>query len=285
MSTLTASPATRSRSPQAAPAGRVTFLHLLNSEWIKLVTLRSTWWTLGSTVVVMVLFALMMAAANGFDAGPDGPPPTPGASVVTFGYIFAQVSVGVLGALIVTGEYSTGMIRSTIAAAPGRTGVMLAKASVLAVVTFVTGVVGVLLSYLATAGMLGDGVADLGDGETWRIFLGAGGYLALIALFAFALGIIIRNGAATIAAILGVTLLLTILVSILGFSLEWLGNIAPYLPAAAGAQIMTPTMDAASAAQMGFTVSPTPWEGFAILAGYVAITLGIGLTLLKKRDV
>ena len=249
MSTLTASPATRSRSPQAAPAGRVTFLHLLNSEWIKLVTLRSTWWTLGSTVVVMVLFALMMAAANGFDAGPDGPPPTPGASVVTFGYIFAQVSVGVLGALIVTG------------------------------------VVGVLLSYLATAGMLGDGVADLGDGETWRIFLGAGGYLALIALFAFALGIIIRNGAATIAAILGVTLLLTILVSILGFSLEWLGNIAPYLPAAAGAQIMTPTMDAASAAQMGFTVSPTPWEGFAILAGYVAITLGIGLTLLKKRDV
>src|SRR5690606_26484583 len=125
--------------PAPAPAKRsrvrnVTFPRILRSEWIKLWTLRSTWWTLGSTVVIMAGFALMMAVVVQFlndqmadvemaaedQASMDAVLGAP--TVIAGGYEFAALVVGVLGAMVITGEYSTGMIRSTFAANPGRLG-------------------------------------------------------------------------------------------------------------------------------------------------------------------
>ncbi len=118
------------RRPDGVPhlPYRLSFGHVLRSEWIKFRTLRSTWWTLGITVVVMVGFSLMFAAvmssmdSAGVSAEEAGMGSTAGigVTVITVGYTFAQLAVAVLGALTVTGEYSTGMIRSTLSAVPSR---------------------------------------------------------------------------------------------------------------------------------------------------------------------
>ncbi|TNU74759.1 ABC transporter permease [Miniimonas arenae] len=274
----------RTRQP-----GRVTFAHLIRSEWIKLVTLRSTWWTLAITVLAMIgMAAAIGSAANVMaDAAGGGAAATAGIgeTVMTFGYFFGQVTVAVLGALIVTGEYSTGMIRSTFAAAPGRIGALLAKASVLAVVVLVVGVVGVLLSYLVTYPMLsGNGMAvDLGEAETWRVILGAGLYLMLVSLLAFALGTIVRNSAGTIAAVLGVLLMVPLAFQILtAIGQDWAVNVSPYLPSAAGERLMSTGSALETAGTVGTTLEW--WQGGLVLAGYVAVLLVVGLTLAKKRD-
>lgn len=292
MSTLTATPDTRSNRAAAPAADRVTFPHLLRSEWIKLVSLRSTWWTLGLTVVGMVLFSLMMSASAGFIVE-EGVPADGlegfGAQVATFGYGLGQITVAVLGALIITGEYSTGMIRSTMAAAPSRTGAVLAKAGVLAGVVFVTGIVGVALSYLATLPILAqhDLQADLGDPVTWRIFAGTAVYLVLIALLAFGLGLVMRNSAGSIAAVLAILLMIPIVLSLLGNWQPWVADVVPFLPSSAGERLMS----SPGGAGMGMTSGvgggePLEWwAGGAVLLGYVAVIIGVGITLLKKRDV
>ncbi|MDP3892185.1 MAG: hypothetical protein Q8Q44_13235, partial [Nocardioides sp.] len=122
----------------------VTFVRVLHSEWIKLWSLRSTYWAMLATLAAMVLIAVMLGAASLVDdtaAGPDG------RMAIGMGYSFAQVVVAVLGVLIITGEYTTGMIRSTVAAVPTRLPALTAKAVLVAVTGFVLGVVGVVLSY------------------------------------------------------------------------------------------------------------------------------------------
>lgn len=271
---------------------RLTFAHLVRAEWIKLWSLRSTYWTLGVTVVVMVGFALIMALnaqAVNEDFGPGGDLVIDGVTVATFGYYFGQISVAVLGAIIVTGEYSTGMIRSTMTAAPGRLNALGAKAAVLAVVTFATGVVGVFASYLATLAMLSpfDGQADLAEPSTWRALLGAGLYLAAIALLSFGIGTLLKSSAGAIAAVLGILLLLPTVVSIGGFWLDWVADIGPFLPDAAGGRIMAPPQEVApefGGPDEGTTVL-SPWQGFGLLSAYVAAVLAFAAVVVKRRDV
>ena len=133
---------------------RLTFPGVMRGEWIKLLSLRSTWWTLGITVVLMTLIGLAGAASLGMMAeDPEGRSDARqmhGAEVATSGYQLGMVTVAVLGALLITGEYSTGMIRSTLAAVPARLPVLAAKAIALTVLTVVVSVLGLALSYLVT---------------------------------------------------------------------------------------------------------------------------------------
>ncbi|TGO04177.1 ABC transporter permease subunit [Serinibacter arcticus] len=287
MSTTTATnPSAKVATPAPAARGRVTFLHLLRSEWIKLVTLRSTGWTLGLTLLGMVGVSVIFAAsASAFASDTGIPLDGIGASAITFGYFIGQITVAVLGALAISGEYSTGMIRSTMAAAPRRLDVVAAKATVIGVVVFVTGILGTLLSYLVTLPLLPDGAGvSLGEGETWRVIAGTGAYLALIALLSFGIGAIVRNSAGAISAVLGVLLMLPLVFQILsGFGQDWATDVMTYLPGVAGERLMT-VAGASEAMSTGMsTLSPT--VGGLVLAGYVAVVLGIALTLVKKRDV
>lgn len=291
MTALTADALPATRRPES---GCLTFGGLLRSEWIKLFSLRSTWWTLTFTVIVMMLMGVMIAASvSSFDGGS----PFTGAEVATFGFRFAQIPVAVLGAMIITGEFSSGMIRSTMTAAPRRTGAIGAKVLVLAAVTFVVGVVGSLLTWLVTTPMLAsvDATASLSDGQTWRIILGCGAYLAGIALLAFGLGLIVRNTAGSIATVLTVVLLLPMIVSIAGAFIEWVRSVAPFLPDVAGGEIMRPLRPGDSiwpetgvsmlAGPVGESLQLGPIVGAAVFFGYVAIVLLIGITLTKKRDI
>jgi ABC-2 type transport system permease protein len=272
------------------PVQNVTFWRVLRSEWIKLWTLRSTWWTLGSTVVVMVGFALMMAlivqlvgnemegaspedqAAMGMLGGP---------MVVSAGFDMAALVVAVLGALMITGEYSTGMIRSTFAAVPGRLPAFFGKAVVLAGVTVVLIAVSLALSWLVTYPLLNsnDATVDFGDGTQVRSLLGVVLYVTLVALFALGLGALLRHTAGAIFTVVAIFLVVPTILQIATFAasqLEWVGVVNKLLPSVAGAQI-TPNAGA-------FADVLDPWVGISVLAGYTVLVLAGAAARLKFQD-
>lgn len=265
-----------------ALTGRLTFARLVRSEWIKMLSLRSTWWTLGLTAVSMVGLSLIMASSlSAMMEAEGGSLDGSDITVIIFGTFIAQITVAVLGALIVTGEYSTGMIRSTFTAAPARLPALAAKAVVLSVVVAVTGLIGTTLAYLVTLPILGDGAADLSSLENIRAVLGATAYLVLISLLAFALGAILRNSAGTIAAILGALLMLPLAFQILSaMGQEWALKVMVYLPSEAGAQLSS----------VGSEITQTDyapltwWVGGLVLLGYVSALGAVGAALVKVRD-
>lgn len=193
-------------STAALPAHRVTFPRILHSEWIKFWSLRSSAWTVGTTVVVMAAvswLAVFFTAreATDPDTGPQDAAVLTGLlhdpGIVLTGTELAKLVVAVLGVLIITGEYSTGMVRSTLTAVPRRLPALWAKALVLVGVTAVTVVVAEVLSLAVALPTLRshDATLALGAAETQRILLGGVLYLAGVALFAFGIGAIVRVSA------------------------------------------------------------------------------------------
>ncbi|MCP2264486.1 ABC transporter permease [Promicromonospora thailandica] len=269
----------------------VTFARVLRSEWIKLWTLRSTWWTLASTVVVMIGFALLLAlvvqlAGDAMEgASPEDQAAMGGVlggtTVVAAGYEMAALVVAVLGALMITGEYSTGMIRSTFAAVPGRLPAFFGKALVLVLVTAVLTAVSLALSWLVTYPILNanDATVDFGDGDQVRSLFGTVLYVSLVALFALGLGTLLRHTAGAIFTVVAIFLVIPTIFQIATFAaaqLEWVGTVNKLLPSVAGAQI-TP-----NAGQ--FTDVLDPWVGIAVLGGYTALVLIGAAARLKAQD-
>jgi ABC-2 type transport system permease protein len=275
------------------PVHNVTFWRLLRSEWIKLWTLRSTWWTLGSTVVIMAGFALMMAVVVQFltdqmgdaevaredQASMDAVLGAP--TVIAGGYQFAALVVAVLGAMLITGEYSTGMIRSTFAAAPGRFGAFAAKATVLALVTAVLTTVSLLLGWLVSYPILNanDMTLDWSNGDDVRKLYGVVIYTVLVALFALGIGTLLRHTAGAIFTVVAVFLVIPFIFNIVvafASSLDWVLNVNKFLPSVAGSAI-TP-----SGAQVPEVLDP--WVGISVLAAYTAIVVIGGALRLKLDD-
>ncbi len=295
MSTTTQHPGAHAGTVEAPSHGpHLGFGGVIASEWIKFRTVRSTVWTLAITLVVMVGLSLLVAfgVTNAMDSSHLNPADAglAGSEIVTLGYSFAQMTIAVLGVLSITGEYSTGMIRSTFAAVPRRLPALWAKALVLAVSTAVVSAVGIGLSYLVTEPMLSShGLAvDLGDSTTQRVLIGCVLYLVAIALLGFALGAVLRHSAASIATVLGVTLLLPILVLVIGNWVSWVRDLGPYMPTTAGERIMsTSTAVQAGPPGSGSAAGPTPlapWTGLGLLAGYVVAVLTLAAVMLRRRD-
>ena len=274
------------QGPAPVTVNPVTFPRVLRAEWIKFWSLRSTYWTIGATLVAMVLMSLLMAfgasqsAEAGFDSGLDG------AMVIGLSYSMAQLAIAVLGVLIITGEYSTGMIRSSLAAVPSRVPVLAAKAILIALVAFVVGVLGVALSYVITMPMLSDagGAAPLGEPQTLRIFWGTGLYLAAVGLFSLAIGALLRHSAGAIATVLGVLLLLPTIVQLAMNALDWMRDLYPYLPTTAGERIIAIDSPGMEMAAMGMPELLAPWAGLGVFAIYVVVGLIAAAVLLRRRD-
>lgn len=283
-STLTSPTGTSSQARPVTDDARLTFPRIVRSEWIKFRTLRSTIWTLASTLVLMVgivtLFSAVGALESNNTGGGDG-----GGSVAVFPLAAAltQLAVVVLGVLVITGEYSTGMIRSTLTAVPRRLPAMWAKGVVLAVSIFVVSMAAVAASLVSMQLILGaKGLApDLGDNETVRILVGTPLYLSAIALLAFAIGAILRHSAGALATVLGLLLVIENL-----FTIPWkpLQMISPFLPGTAGSRLLMPheQIDALSQGAVGAVLGP--WAGFGVLLAWVAVLLGVATVLLKRRN-
>jgi ABC-2 type transport system permease protein len=239
---------------------------------------RSTVW---STVLLFVLgvglTTLVCATSADWLAG-SGADESP-ASLVTWGLMIAQIAqiaAVVLGALTVTSEYGTGMIRTTLAATPRRGAVLAAKALVLAGTLFVVGTVTAVVGYLAGNAFLdaaGVGVG-LSDDGVLRSLLGSGLYMAGLGLLAAAVGLLVRHTAAALSIVLAVVFVLGTMAFLLpGTWGEWTAKL---LPGNAGAGIATP---------VSFDQKLlSPWTGFAVFCAEVGVILLVGFLVLRRRD-
>ena len=275
MSTATATrPAIDPARPQSTARTNVTFPRVVSSEWIKFWTLRSSWITLLSAFAALILIGTLIGYNTGKnfaglapeDAAPSG---------AMQGYFLGQLLIGVLGVLFVSGEYSTGMIRSTLAAVPKRLPVLLAKAVVFGTIALVTMVVAALLAFTGAQAFLshyGHGSA-LTDPGVLRVVVGTGVYLALIGLLGGALGWILRNTAGGIATLVGLLLVVPVLLEVLPW--QWLKDIGKFLPGQAGGSFI-------SSFQAPNTLAP--WTGLGVFVIWVLAALGGAAVLLKRRD-
>jgi ABC-2 type transport system permease protein len=292
MSTLTHVPAL-SRPVRQRPDHQVTFARVVQSEWIKFWSLRSTLWTLGATVVVMGAVSWLAVFFTARDAVDPATTPQDAAvlmavlhdpSVVLTGADLAKLVLAVLGVLIITGEYSTGMIRSTLTAVPRRLPALWAKALVLTVVTAVVVVVGTVVSWLVALPTLRahDAVLDLGDPQTRRILLGGVLYLVAVALLAFAVGAILRVSAGALATVLGLLLVVEVLFRTI--PADFFRTVSPFLPGTAGHQLLA-TRESIEAARLA-TSAPVldPWTGYGVMLVWVAVLLTVAAVLLRRRD-
>lgn len=279
MSTITATVETRKSAP-ARPAYRVTGLRVLRSEWAKLWSLRSTWITLGLGLVFLVAFGLIAAAQykseiNSGHLDSDFAHSTT-VSLALFGTHFAQLALGVLGVLVTAGEYSTGMIRSTLAAVPRRLPVLWSKSAVFGLAALVVGAAGAFVTFLFAGGMVSGTNAAVGFSHAGvvRSLLGAGLYLGLVGVIGTALGALLRSVAGGISVLVGALLLIPGLISLLPSS--WQDDISPYLPSNAGESMFALTHD-------GTALSPA--AGLLVFLGWTVLALAGAAYRLVRSDV
>jgi ABC-2 type transport system permease protein len=272
----------------SSPRSRETSLGfggVIRSEWIKLRSLRSTVWSYLFVILLTLGMALMMTLtlANGVGGGVDIGTATGAAETElfvqasVFGVYLAQLVVAVLGVLVVTGEYSTGMIRSTLAAVPSRLPALAAKAGVLFVATFIVGLVSTVGAFfVSTAVYSGYGLsASLADPDVFLPLLGAALYLALLAVFALGVGTMVRSSAGGIGIVLA---LILVVPTVLGMvPADWAQSMVPYLLSDAGMSMFAP-------ATLTGTESLTVWQSLLVVLGWVAASATGAAVLLRKRD-
>ncbi|MFI5693743.1 hypothetical protein ACIA58_18005 [Kribbella sp. NPDC051586] len=201
---------------------RVTGRHVLRSESTKLRSLRSTWITLGLGLLFVVAFGTIAALryrssiTSGRQLDPDFADATT-LSLSLFGVPLSQLAIGVLGVLVTAGEYSTGSIRSTLAAVPRRLPVLWSKAAVYGVVALAIALVGVFATFFVASGILHHTPAALtiSSSGVVRSLLGATVYLGLIGVMGVALGTLLRSVAGAISTLVAVLMLVPGLVSLL----------------------------------------------------------------------
>jgi len=228
------------------------------------------------------LFSAILANQSAsVNARPGGPTSI---DVFTIAASMASLAVVVLSVLVITGEYSTGMIRSTLAAVPRRLPALWAKGLVLEVAILIVSAVAVVISLGVMQLFLGSkGLApDLGNAETVRILVGVPLYLAGIALLAFAIGALMRHSAGALATVLGLLLVIENL-----FMIPWkpLQLISPFLPGTAGAKLLM-TQAQLDAMTQGSHVGAvlSAWQGYGVLLAWGAVLLAIAAVLLRRRN-
>jgi ABC-2 type transport system permease protein len=273
--------ATQSVPAAAAPrpfTGGVTQLGVLRSEWTKLWSLRSTRWSLLFAFVTMAGLGPLIAAVTmsrwqhltrhervTFDP----------VNTALGGYHLAQLAIGVLGVLVISGEYSTGQIRSTFMAVPRRLPVLWAKATTFAGVTLALTLIASLIAFFVSQAILTQHHVNvsIGHAPALRAVIGTGLYMVVLGVFALSLGALVRNTAGGIAIFAGVLFVLPGLAHVLPAST--FNAINPYLPSNAGSDVLSNTTDPGMLA---------PWTGFAVFCGYAVVTFLASAVLLVRRD-
>jgi len=274
----TAHVAGQARQRGLPPAGRSGFGGAVRSEFTKIRSVRSTYWTLLALVVVTIgmgTLACVGAVSRAGEVRGPGFDPTFRSLV---GLIIGQLIIAVLGALTITSEYSTGMIRTSLTVQPRRGTLFAAKALVFGVVSLVTGLVAAFASFFVGQAILSGKHlnASLSEPHVLRAVIGAGLFLAVSGLLAFGLGALLRSTAAAISVAIGLLFVVTILVNFLPSS--WQDHVDKWIPFNAGSQVWS-------------TVTPPPgahllsaWTGFAVFAAYAAVAVAAGLLLFRTRD-
>jgi ABC-2 type transport system permease protein len=281
---MTATSPTAPAQVPAVPAAehRPGWGGLLASEWTKIRSVRSTVWTLLLFVVISLglgaLFTwLTVANWNGPRAAARDARVVldPVGFILGAGLGLGQLTLCVLGVLVISTEYSTGVIRASLLAVPRRLKMLTAKSVVFAALLFVVAEIVVFGSFFLGAAILHSHVpVSLSDHNVTRAVVGSGLYLTVLGLFSLAIGAIIRHTAGAITTAIGVVFVLPILSGLLPGS--WGAHINGYLPEQAGVLI------GQSHAASGDVLSA--WEGFGVFCLWTAVLLAIAAYLLQRRD-
>jgi hypothetical protein len=265
--------------PRLAERGRVTQWRVAASEWTKLHSLRSTRWSLLVGTILTIGFPLLFASIVSSRWGHMSPGERADRhplDIALAGVNVSQLAIAVLGVLVVTGEYSTGMIRASFTAVPKRLPVLWAKGAVFALVAFALSLPAVVVAFFASQGILSRHdilqISFSAPGVA-RSVIGGAVYLMLVGLFALGIGAIVRNTAGGIATFAGIFFVIPPLLDILPSS--WSNAINPWLPSSAGRSIFSLTHGPHSLA---------PGPGLAIFAAYVAFVIALAAVLLVRRD-
>jgi ABC-2 type transport system permease protein len=255
-------------------------MNALRAEWTKRRTLSGTWWLLFTVIALTVVVGGGAATAVTCTAAGCGQDP---AKIALSGVDLSQAVVAILAVLAITGEYSSGMIRTTLTAMPGRITVLAAKAIVVTGLAVAAGAVGVLVSVLAGRLVLpghgfttahGYPALSLAGGPDLRAAIGSVLYLALIALLALGTATAVRDSAVAIGVVLGLVYLFPVVASALGP--DWSRRLEQIGPMTAGLTIQ---------ATIGLRSLPlAPWQGLGVLALWAAGALLVGGLALWRRD-
>jgi ABC-2 type transport system permease protein len=259
------------RQPQ-----RVTQARVARSEWTKLRTQPSTVWALLAAVVLTIGVGILYSLLR------ENRPPHGGAissfdpvAVSLSGVQLAQIAVGVLGVLVITSEYATGLIRTSLAAVPRRLPVLWGKAAVLAAVIVAVSIPAAFAAFLAGQSILGRQHLAVSAGQpgVTRAVLGSALYLGVIGLIGLGLGALLRNSAAGISALLGLLFGTQIAAGFLpGNWPEYAGR---YLPATAGQAVTAVRPDPSML---------SPWAGFGLLCLYAVVLLAAAALRIGRGD-
>lgn len=273
-------------APATAPAGalparRAGFGHVLLSEWTKIRSVRSTIWSLTILVVLTIgitglITGLTAAQWSKLDPGSRAQLlANPVSGFLDVGRTFGQLAIIVLGVLIISSEYSTGVIRSSLLAVPRRIPMLAGKGLVFAAIVLVVGEIVMFASFFLGAAILHSHVpVSLGDRNVTRAVVGGGLYLTVLGLFAMAIGALIRHTAGAITGTIAFVIVLEPLSQLIPGT--WGDHIHDYLPTAAGALIMQTSRETHQVL--------SSWQGFGVFCLWTAVLLtGAGI-LLVRRD-
>jgi ABC-2 type transport system permease protein len=267
----------RREAPSAGRAPgqrRAGFGAALRSELTKIRTVRSTYWTLVALIAITVIIGASTCAVTGPGQAGPGYDPT---YLSLDGLILGQLIIAVLGALTITSEYSTGMIRTSLTVQPRRGTIFAAKAAAFTIVTLAAGLAASFTSFWLGQAILArrDLGASLSQPHVLRAVIGASLFLTVSGLLALGLGAVFRYTAGAITAAIMVLFMSLTLEAFLPGTLQ--AALDKWIPLNAGSQIWS-TVSVPSAHQF------SPWAGFAVFTAYAAAALAAGLVLFLRRD-
>lgn len=265
-------------------ASHYDIISIVRSEWTKLRTLRSTLWSLVALAVLGIGIGALVSAAKasrfhhhiGLAAASFDP-----TRISLSGVLLAQLAIGVLGALFITAEYTTGTIFSTFSAVPRRHLVIIAKVIVFGLVALVASEITCFISFFVGQGILSGSApyATLDTPGALRAVVAAGLYLTVLGLLALGIGVIVRHTAAAITTFVTILLIFPLILQALPTS--YIDAIGKYLPANIGIVLLSNTGGANAVA---FQHMFSPWVGFGVLCIYAVVALGVGTVLTIRRD-
>lgn len=254
---------------------------MLRSEWTKLRTVRSTVFSIVAMAGIALGLMSIIAWAvmrNWGDAGEGDQSflrQHPLDIIIARPVFIAQLVVAVLGVMVISAEYTTGMVRSTLQAQPRRLTVLTAKILVFAALMLVVGEVLSFTAFFVGRAIIAEHIpVAIGDPGVLRSVVGAGLFMAMLGLFSLAFGAIIRHTAGAITSVLGLILIVSPLTGLLPGS--WGAHISAWMPTNAGQLIYEPALPPGALL--------TQWQGYAVFAGWTVLLLAVAAFLFKKRD-
>jgi ABC-2 type transport system permease protein len=308
MATTTTSAVRLAALPPAA--GRAGLRGAIASEFTKLRSVRSTYWTLAALLVVSIGIGAAISAGSAADlhSNPGDKAGFDATQTSLFAFFeLGQLIIAVLGAMTITSEYSTGMIRTSLTAMPRRGAVYAAKVIVFTSVTLVVSLITSFIAFFLGQALLADtgvGASVFGTTKVPRgalvtpssttfqstqlisastvieAIIGTALFVTAVAVIAFGLGAIIRHTAGAITTAIGLMFVVPIIVQFLPRTWRW--DITRFMPDSAG-RVISVTVGGADSGDGGLHLW-SAWPQFLVTVAYAVVLLGVGAYLFRKRD-